>query len=398
MRIPLLLMLLLIVSPQTSAVAAEVTVWPRHTIDASSRGADGVRLADVDGDGRLDIATGWEEGGVVRIYRHPDTDSVTQPWPAVTVGRVGSPEDAVFVDMNRDGVLDVISCCEGKTREVYLHLAPADPVRYWDAAAWTTHPLTTGEAPQSWMFCLPLSTGDQPALIVGSKGNGASISRLTATVNGSAPSNIRLQRLTDAGWIMSLRAVDMDGDGDLDVLFSDRKGPTRCVGWLEQPDDPDRMAWKRHIIGGTDEEVMFLDVGDLTGDGIDEVVAATRSAGILVFERTGTPGEWRERMIPMPADCGSGKGVAIADVDQDGRADLVVSCEHAEDRHGLFWLSRTSDDIAGEWEFQPISGRAQGIKYDRIEMLDLDGDGDLDVLTCEERDNLGVIWYENPLR
>ena len=38
---------------------------------------------------------------------------------------------------------------------------------------------------------------------------------------------------------------------------------------------------------------------------------------------------------------------------------------------------------------------------DRIELLDLDGDGDLDVLTCEERQNkngLGVIWYENPAR
>ena len=31
-------------------------------------------------------------------------------------------------------------------------------------------------------------------------------------------------------------------------------------------------------------------------------------------------------------------------------------------------------------------------------MLDLDADGDRDVVTCEERDNLGVIWYENPSR
>ena len=29
-------------------------------------------------------------------------------------------------------------------------------------------------------------------------------------------------------------------------------------------------------------------------------------------------------------------------------------------------------------------------------LADLDGDGDLDVLTCEEVGNLGVIWYENP--
>lgn len=395
MRIPLLV--LLIVWPQTTEVAAEERSWPRHTIDASSRGADGVRLADVNGDGRLDIATGWEEGGVIRIYRHPDRASVSQPWPFVTVGQVGSPEDAMFVDLNGDGAIDVISCCEGKTREIFLHLAPADPASYWDGGSWSTHPLTPGSEAQMWMFCVPLSTGDRPTLIVGSKGKGASISRLTANLERPGPSNVRLQRLTDAGWIMSLRTIDMDGDGDLDVIFSDRKGPTRGVGWLEHPDDPAQMNWERHLIGGTDEEVMFLDVGDLTGDGAQEVVVATRSTGVLVFRRSVTSDEWREQMIPMPTDCGSGKGVAIADVDLDGRSDLVISCEHSEDRHGLFWLSRASDDTAGAWTFQPISGRAQGVKYDRIEMLDLDSDGDLDVLTCEERDNLGVIWFENPL-
>ncbi|MCP4194102.1 MAG: hypothetical protein GY768_26125, partial [Planctomycetaceae bacterium] len=31
--------------------------WQRHTIDDSSRGADGVRLMDVNGDGLMDIAT-----------------------------------------------------------------------------------------------------------------------------------------------------------------------------------------------------------------------------------------------------------------------------------------------------------------------------------------------------
>ena len=47
--------------------------------------------------------------------------------------------------------------------------------------------------------------------------------------------------------------------------------------------------------------------------------------------------------------------------------------------------------------FFEISGGA-GIKFDLVELVDLDGDEDLDVLTCEESANLGVIWYENPLR
>ena len=47
--------------------------WKRHVIDDASKGADGVRLADVNGDGHLDIATGWEQGGVVRVCLNPGT-------------------------------------------------------------------------------------------------------------------------------------------------------------------------------------------------------------------------------------------------------------------------------------------------------------------------------------
>jgi hypothetical protein len=88
--------------------------WCRHTIDDSSRGADGTRLADVNGDGRLDIVTGWEEGGVTRVYLHPGVARVREKWPAVTVGAAKSVEDAAFVDIDEDGAVDVVSSCEGR--------------------------------------------------------------------------------------------------------------------------------------------------------------------------------------------------------------------------------------------------------------------------------------------
>ena len=47
-----------------------------------------------------------------------------------------SPEDAVFVDLDNDGAVDVISCCEGKTKSVFVHWAPRDKDKYLDAAAW----------------------------------------------------------------------------------------------------------------------------------------------------------------------------------------------------------------------------------------------------------------------
>jgi len=48
------------------------------------------------------------------------------------------------------------------------------------------------------------------------------------------------------------------------------------------------------------------------------------------------------------------------------------------------------------------SGDELGNKFNLLEPIDLDGDGDLDILTCEEKQSrkisgLGIIWYENPL-
>ena len=49
------------------------------------------------------------------------------------------------------------------------------------------------------------------------------------------------------------------------------------------------------------------------------------------------------------------------------------------------------------WDVHDISGR-EGNKFDLVQTLDVDGDGDPDILGCEERDNLGLFWYENPHR
>ena len=73
----------------------------------------------------------------------------------------------------------------------------------------------------------------------------------------------------------------------------------------------------------------------------------------------------------------------------------MATTEGAHDKVGVFWLkARAVGDVAG-WDVYPISGQ-QGAKYDRLELIDLDGDGDLDVVTTEENTGLGVLWYENP--
>ena len=69
--------ILILVLPFPSLMLAQGAFWPRHVIDSSFSGADGVRLADVNNDNLMDIATGWEEGGFTKVYVHPGYNLVT---------------------------------------------------------------------------------------------------------------------------------------------------------------------------------------------------------------------------------------------------------------------------------------------------------------------------------
>ena len=58
-------------------MASPAASWPRHTIDDSSRGADGVRLADVNGDGFSDIVVATHDQGVVAVLYGDASGSLT---------------------------------------------------------------------------------------------------------------------------------------------------------------------------------------------------------------------------------------------------------------------------------------------------------------------------------
>jgi hypothetical protein len=389
---------------ETVVVAALVAAqsgepWARHTIDSASRGADGVRLADANGDGLPDIVTGWEEGGTVRVTLNPGPTGSRRPWPAVTVGPARSVEDAVFADLDGDGGMDVVSCCEGRTRRVNVHWAPKEKSRLLDPKGWSTEPLPASEGVMMWMFCVPLQVDGRHGvdLVAAGKGKGAQVGWFEAPAGAKRLADWKWHPLRPTGWIMSLAVSDMDGDGDQDIFLTDRKGKAQGCFWLENPGPGPAQAkpWREHPVGGQGREVMFATLADLDKDGLEDVLAAAKPREVLVLRRASPNGRsWKPHSVSYAGNTGTAKAVSAGDLNLDGKLDLAITCEGADgDKSGVFWLSGAES----KWSLHDISG-AEGVKYDIIELIDLDADGDLDALTCEERRNLGVVWYENPAK
>ncbi|MEQ1859215.1 MAG: VCBS repeat-containing protein [Chthoniobacteraceae bacterium] len=386
-------------SPTTTEVElAPGTLWKRHTIDDTSRGADGVKLGDINGDGLQDVATGWEQGGEVRVYLNPGPAKSRDAWPRVTVGNVGNVEEAIFADLDGDGRLEVVSGTEGKTRTLYWHRFAGSPDELLSPERWSTSAFPATENAQMWMQAAAVQIDGQHGgdLLLASKGTGAAVGWLQAPPAHRALADWRFHKLRDAGWVMTLTPHDVDGDGDSDAAFTDRKGARSGVFWLENPGaaaNATNAPWKEHAIGALGREVMFADIGDVNGDGLADVAAATKPASIFLFLRR-AGGAWEERVIQLDGtNIGDAKAVKIADVNLDGLPDLLFTCENAKGKlEGIVWLEQRA---GAPWRQRTLGG-PDGLKYDLMQTLDLDGDGDLDVITCEERDGLGVIWYENP--
>jgi hypothetical protein len=256
-----------------------------------------------------------------------------------------------------------------------------------------------------WMFCLPAQVDGRHGidLVVGGTGQGAAVGWLESPANPRDLSAWQWHPLAQVGWVMSLRSLDVDGDGDLDVVLSDRKGPRRGCRWLENPGpgEAQKKPWRDHAIGAAGEEVMFLDTLDADGDGLTDLLVPTHDGKLFLLRRKSkAPPAWESRRLAFPPQAGHGKAVRVGDLDRDGLPDFVLTCESSAGRHGALWVGPARGFADPPRFVRSLEGPAgpRGYKPDRIELVDLDGDGDLDVMTTEERSGLGVIWYENPAR
>jgi hypothetical protein len=366
------------------------TLWECHTIDedASGREPDGARLADFDKDGLSDVVSGFEEGGQVKIYLNPGENDVKSEWPSIIVGTAYDAEDAFGTDIDKDGFQDIIVSSEGEEQCIAVFWSPSNIEEIKDPSKWTKMviPASTG---LKWMYSIPWDINQDGYTDIVSGGKKGEIGWFQVpSLDPRDPNQWTYTKIDDVNWTMSLLKHDVDGDGNSDLIVSDRYGTDSGAKWYKYP------AWEKNYFDSTrDDEVMFLSKSDLNKNNKTDLVVPIQEKQISVIWGLQNP-ETLTISNKEHVKLGTIKGSKAGDIDLDGCNDIVLSFAQAySSKQGVGWIK--FDEWTGKWIWIPISGK-KGEKFDQVVLKDVDLDGDLDVITTEEIAGLGVIWYENP--
>lgn len=405
-----------------------------HLVSANALGAVSVHAGDMNGDGAIDIVSASETDNKISVYyndggRPPTFYEVVAYQPGLPPPGQNYAKAVYVADIDGDGDLDIAYVGENNNEVGWLENMGGFP------PVFVPH-LVSNEADHAKdIFAADLDgDGDIDLLVASSDDN-----KVTwFENNGARPPTFTMRLVSNnAQGARSVHAADLDGDGDLDVLSASRTDGR--ITWYPNPAirrtaiynaatqnvvhirhgarsvyaadvdgdghvdllsiSENEVAWHQnngatppgfttHVIGNNISGGRWVRAGDLDGDGDLDIVTASKRDNLIVWYENlgGHPPSFASHIVTQQAL--GARAVLIADLDGDGDLDLYSA---SDSDNAIAWY----ENLGGRPPtFQRHIVSRQAIYARSVYAADLDGDGDLDLMSASQNDNK-VAWYEN---
>jgi hypothetical protein len=315
--------------------------WKRHDIGESYYAKD-LEVADLDGDGKLDVAS-RALNAKLHIYLQEDSS-----WKEMVLD-ITHHDGMDVADMDRDGDPDIVL-------NGYWMETPDDPL----GGTWAKH-----DFDKKWYT---QKTGEKGAWY---------------------DNNCKVA------------VADMNADGCLDIVIDQAEDKDYPVSWYQAPPDPRDGRWIEHVIGQVDK-CHSLKVADFDNDGDLDIFAAEMPNiaqeaphPVMIFVNQGDSLTWGKQVL---ADYGN-YSAQIGDIDNDGDMDIIGLRNHNRAPVEM-WRNKTSDNKLSldKWTYIEVDNQRgkwgdwnepDWLRYFGLAMADVTGDGRKDIIA-------GRYFYRNP--
>jgi len=314
-------------------VNGDGTIWVEHIISTDAPGAYYVYAEDIDGDGDMDVLSASQEDDTIAWFEN--TDGLGTFGPKQIITDTADFAQSVYADdLDGDNDMDVISASSIDKKVAWHENVNGD------GSVWIEHIIST-----------------------------------------------------DAFGAWSVYAADLDGDNDLDVLsasFVDSK-----IAWYENLDglgDFGDPATNQILITATANTITarFVRAGDLDGDGDWDVVSASRGDNKIAWYENlggGDFGDINTNQNILTDQLNWPTSVSTVDFDYDGDLDILFNSLN-EHKIALFANLDGEANFSNELVFTENAGNCV-----TTVAADINGDGWMDVVSNDFIDN-EITWYK----
>jgi hypothetical protein len=288
----------------------------------------GLAVADVDGDGKLDIIVSDYDKSIISVYRNTCTPgNITSNAFATRVDFACGlqPQGIEVRDIDGDGRPDILTANRGDGTVSILR--NTSQVGILTTNSFAPHvDISTGSSCDS-VVVGDLDGDGKPDVAVANTGDGT----VSVLRNISSPGSITTNSfapkvdITIAGGLIQMAIGDLDGDGKLDLIVAAYTPETVYV--LRNTSTAGNLSFAQPVdfsLGGWGHSPILA---DLNGDGKPDLAVVTELNSLLsVFQNISAPGSITTNSLAPRVDFGTGWnawGVAAGDLDGDGRPDLV---------------------------------------------------------------------------
>ncbi len=300
----------------------EAPSWKKHFVRAVKEQGDyyydfANLPVDVDGDGWTDIANAAWHNKLVFWVRNPGEKG--GPWDVFEVDTPGNMETAMLADINGDGQPDVLPNIMSQAAWYEFHRDASAP----QGVRWEKHPLPQPAAGHG-LGSGDIS-GDGRCDIVAPKG------WAEQTADGW-----QWHAEFDLGHAsIPILVHDVDEDGDADIIWG--LGHNYGLFWLEQEKQGAKRLWTKHLIDDSWSQPHFLILADLDNDKKDELITGKRyhahngkdpggndQVCVYYYDFDRSAGTWIRHTMHEGGRVGLGINTEAVDMDGDGDIDVVA--------------------------------------------------------------------------
>lgn len=282
-------------------------------------------IADIDGDGSPEIVSVDNINGSLLWFGFEGDPREQDSWHHEYIARGTLPGayDVAVADLNGNGRLDVAASSWRKGNQFAWFEQGID--------GWTKHMVEESMSETRTMRAADFNGNGLPDLL----GTAFMDNQVVWYENSGEPERGGWTKHTidTAPQPTHGNPADVDGDGDLDVVMAlgmraveGQPEVDHQIVWYENEGDSSRCPWKKHIICPSFPGAFEAIAADLDNDGHQEVLASSygkKGCGLAAFKHDGDPrGTWDVQVIK---EAWNANQVIVADLTGNGYLDVIVS-------------------------------------------------------------------------